>query len=85
MRIFKKILKIFGLFLAVGLVLGGLFIAHTWYFKPLNINLFFARTFLQIGLESPEYTCPVPDRPKAMRDNISGSMAITMPARASAL
>jgi uncharacterized protein (DUF885 family) len=54
MKMFKKILKILGSVLAVVLVLGGLFVAHTWYFKPVTIDLFFARTFLQIGLESPE-------------------------------
>jgi len=54
MRIFKKILKWTGLTLAVVLVLGGAFIAHTWYFKPVNINLFFGRAFLQVALESPE-------------------------------
>jgi uncharacterized protein (DUF885 family) len=54
MRILKKILKIGGIALAVVIVAGGLFLAHTWYFKPVNINLFFARTMLQIMLESPE-------------------------------
>jgi len=51
---FKKILKIAGALLAVILLVGGLFLAHTWYFKPVNINLFFARTMLQTMLESPE-------------------------------
>ena len=54
MRILKKVLKIGGIVLAVVIVAGGLFLAHTWYFKPVNINLFFARTMLQIMLESPE-------------------------------
>lgn len=54
MRIFKKIMKWFGLTLAVVLLLGGAFIAHSWYFKPVNINIFFARAFLQVALESPE-------------------------------
>ena len=54
MRLFKKILKISGTLLLVVLVAGSLFLAHTWYFKPVNINLFFARTMLQIMLESPE-------------------------------
>jgi uncharacterized protein (DUF885 family) len=54
MRILKKILKIGGIVLTVVIVVGGLFLAHTWYFKPVNINLFFARTMLQIMLESPE-------------------------------
>jgi len=54
MHLFKKILKLAGLLLAVVIVAGGLFLAHTWYFKPVNINLFFARTMMQVMLESPE-------------------------------
>jgi uncharacterized protein (DUF885 family) len=54
MRILKKILKFGGILLAVVIVVGGLFAAHTWYFKPVNINLFFGRTMLQIMLQSPE-------------------------------
>ncbi len=51
---FKKILKIAAALLGVVVLLAGLFVFHTWNYKPLTINLFFARTFLQIGLESPE-------------------------------
>ncbi len=47
-------MKWFGLTLLVVLLLGGAFIAHSWHFKPVNINIFFARAFLQIALESPE-------------------------------
>ena len=54
MRIFKKIMKWIGLSLVVVILLGSLFIAHSWYFKPVNINIFFARAFLQVALESPE-------------------------------
>ncbi len=54
MRRFKKILKFTGSLLGVVLVLGGLFVFHTWYFKPLTIDLFFARTFMKIALDSPE-------------------------------
>jgi uncharacterized protein (DUF885 family) len=54
MHILKKILKIFASILGVVIVVGGLFLAHTWYFKPVNINLFFARSMLQVMLESPE-------------------------------
>ncbi|MEJ2382854.1 MAG: DUF885 domain-containing protein [Xanthomonadales bacterium] len=54
MRLFKRILKITGGLLAVLIVAGGLFLAHTWYFKPVNINLFFARTMIQVMAESPE-------------------------------
>jgi uncharacterized protein (DUF885 family) len=54
MRIFKKVMKWAGLTLVLLLVLGSAFIAHSWYFKPVNINIFFARSFLKVGLESPE-------------------------------
>jgi uncharacterized protein (DUF885 family) len=54
MHVLKKILKFTGILAAVVIVAGGLFLAHTWYFKPVNINLFFARTMLQVMLESPE-------------------------------
>lgn len=54
MRIFKKVMKWVGLSMVMLLFLGGLFIAHSWYFKPVNINIFFARAFLQVALESPE-------------------------------
>ena len=54
MKFFKKVLKWFGLTVLVVLLLGGTFIAHSWYFKPVNINIFFARSFLQVALESPE-------------------------------
>ena len=54
MHLFKKILKITGGLLAVLIVVGSLFLAHTWYFKPVNINLFFARTMIQVMAESPE-------------------------------
>jgi len=54
MRIFKRVMKWAGLTLLLLLVLGGAFVAHSWYFKPVNINIFFARAFLQVALESPE-------------------------------
>ena len=54
MPLFKKILKICGALLAIIILIGGLFLAHTWYFKPVNINLFFGRTMIQIMSESPE-------------------------------
>ena len=54
MRIFKKILKAGGILLGTIVIVSGLFLAHTWYFKPVSINLFFGRTMLQIMLESPE-------------------------------
>ena len=51
---FKKTLKWLGVSFALLLVLTAAFIAHSWYFKPVNINIFFARAFLQVALESPE-------------------------------
>ncbi len=54
MKLFKKILKYGGITLAIVLLAGGLFAAHTWYFKPVNINLFFGRTMIQFMLDSPE-------------------------------
>ena len=54
MRLLKKILKVAAVALAVVIVAGGLFLAHTWYFKPVSINLFFARTMIQVMSESPE-------------------------------
>ncbi len=54
MRVFKKILKAGGILLGTIVIVSGLFLAHTWYFKPVSINLFFGRTMLQIMLESPE-------------------------------
>jgi uncharacterized protein (DUF885 family) len=51
---FKKILKVTGALLGVVLVVGCLFVAHTWYLKPVNINLFFGRMMMQVMLESPE-------------------------------
>ncbi|MBT8040987.1 MAG: DUF885 domain-containing protein [Gammaproteobacteria bacterium] len=54
MRVLKRLLKITGTLLLVVIVAGGLFLAHTWYFKPVNINLFFARTMMQIMLDSPQ-------------------------------
>ena len=54
MRLLKKLLKWTGVLLLTGTVLLGLFAWHTWNFKPVNINLFFGRAFLQFALESPE-------------------------------
>jgi uncharacterized protein (DUF885 family) len=50
----KKFLKIIASLFGVFVLVAGLFTFHTWYFKPVTINLFFARTFLKVGLESPE-------------------------------
>ena len=50
----KHILKWFGLLLLGLLLLSGALAAHTWYFKPLSINWFYARVFLRFALDSPE-------------------------------
>ncbi len=54
MRRLKKILKILAYLLLALLALGAAFFVHVWYFKPYDVNLFFARTALQFALESPE-------------------------------
>lgn len=54
MRILKKVLKWAGVLVLVAMVGLGLLAAHTWYFKPININWFFGRAMLQFALESPE-------------------------------
>jgi len=43
MRVFKKILKAGGILLGTIVIVSGLFLAHTWYFKPVSINLFFGQ------------------------------------------
>jgi uncharacterized protein (DUF885 family) len=50
----KRILKWFGLLLLGLVLLSGALLAHTWYFKPLSINWFYTRVFLQFALDSPE-------------------------------
>jgi uncharacterized protein (DUF885 family) len=54
MKPFKNLLKWTASLALVAVVLAGMFAAHTWYFKPVNINLFFGRAFLQFALQSPE-------------------------------
>ena len=54
MKLVKKILKFGGVTLALVVLAAGLFLLHTWYFKPVNINLFFGRTMAQLLLDSPE-------------------------------
>jgi hypothetical protein len=39
---------------AAALLLLGLFIGHTWYFKPLSVNLFYGRVFAKFAVDSPE-------------------------------
>ncbi len=50
----KRALKWFGLVLLGLLLLTGAVLAHAWYFKPLSINWFYTRAFLQFALEDPE-------------------------------
>ncbi len=50
----RKVIKWTGALLLVLLLGVGAFAWHTWNFKPVNINLFFGRAFLQFALESPE-------------------------------
>jgi uncharacterized protein (DUF885 family) len=39
---------------AAALLLLGLFVVHTWYFKPLSVNLFYGRVFAKFAVDSPE-------------------------------
>lgn len=50
----KRALKWSGLVLLGLLVLSGAVLAHTWYFKPILINWFYARSFLRFALDNPE-------------------------------
>jgi uncharacterized protein (DUF885 family) len=54
MRRLKKALKVLALLVVLLVLAGGAFFVHVWYFKPYDVNLFFARTALQFALESPE-------------------------------
>jgi len=50
----KKVLKIVGALVLVVVLAAAAFLVHVWHFKPFSIDLFFARTALQLVLESPE-------------------------------
>jgi uncharacterized protein (DUF885 family) len=50
----KRLLKWISLSLLVLLLLGGVLAAHTWYGKPLSVNWFYGRVFLQFALDNPE-------------------------------
>ncbi len=50
----KRLLKWISLSFLVLLLLGGALAAHTWYGKPLSINWFYGRVFLQFALDNPE-------------------------------
>ena len=50
----KKIFKYLGLLVLVIILFVGLFITHTWYYKPVYINHFFMKTAMKVALDSPE-------------------------------
>jgi len=54
MRRLKKALKVLAALVGLLVLAAGAFFVHVWYFKPYDIDLFFARTALKIALESPE-------------------------------
>jgi uncharacterized protein (DUF885 family) len=51
---FKRLLKWLAVLVLALLLVGTALAAHTWYAKPLSINWFYSRVFLQFALESPE-------------------------------
>ena len=50
----KRVVKWSSLCLLGVALLGAALLAHTWYFKPLSVDWFYARTFLRFALDSPE-------------------------------
>lgn len=50
----KRILKWSGFALLGLVVAGAALLAHTWYFKPVSIDWFYTRVFLQFALDDPE-------------------------------
>lgn len=50
----KRLFKWFGILLLVLLLVGSALAAHTWYAKPLSINWFYTRVFMQFALDNPE-------------------------------
>ncbi len=50
----KRFFKWSGIVLLTVVLLAAALLAHTWYAKPLSINWFYSRVFLQFALESPE-------------------------------
>jgi len=54
MRLLKKLFKWAAGLVAVVLVLAGAAFIHVWYFKPLKLDWFLGREFLQFAMESPE-------------------------------
>jgi uncharacterized protein (DUF885 family) len=50
----KRLLRFLLGLVALVLVLGGVFFAHVWYFKPAKVDWFYTRTFAKFALDSPE-------------------------------
>jgi len=50
----KRVLKWTGGVLLALALLAGLLAAHTWFFKPISIDWFYARVFLRFALDNPE-------------------------------
>jgi uncharacterized protein (DUF885 family) len=50
----KRFLKWSGLTLAALLIAGGLLFANFWFFKPLSIDWYYTRVFLQFATQQPE-------------------------------
>lgn len=50
----KRILKWLAVLLLALVVSGGALAAHTWYARPLSLNWFYTRVFLQFALDNPE-------------------------------
>jgi uncharacterized protein (DUF885 family) len=51
---FKRLAKWLAVLLLVVLVSGAALGAHTWYAKPISINWFYTRVFMQFALDNPE-------------------------------
>ena len=50
----KRSLKWLSVVLLSLVLLAGALLAHTWYFKPLSIDWFYTRVFMQFALDNPE-------------------------------
>jgi uncharacterized protein (DUF885 family) len=50
----KRTLKWLGVLLLGLVLLAAAALAHTWYFKPVSIDWFYNRIFIQFALENPE-------------------------------
>ncbi|MEM6474439.1 MAG: DUF885 domain-containing protein, partial [Planctomycetota bacterium] len=50
----KRLFKWLGISVLVVLLGAGALFVNVWYFKPVNIDLFYTRVFVQFGLRDPE-------------------------------